>query len=84
MVTEYVYWALTSILRTQDFPARGEELEVEWELNTRKPVRIRDAEVYRLLTDPQYKFPTKAPDRNYKHRHFALQLLLIIAVKDND
>ena len=36
MVTEYIYWALTSILGTQDFPGRHEVLEVEWELNTRE------------------------------------------------
>ena len=42
MVTEYIYWALTSILGTQDFLGRHEALEVEWELNTRELVRTGD------------------------------------------
>ncbi len=84
MVTEYIYWALTSILGTQDFPGRHEALEVEWELNTRERVRTGDATVYALLTDPQYKFPTKAPDGNYKPSAFPVTVVPIIAIKDED
>lgn len=84
MVTEYIYWALTSILGTQDFPGRREDLEVEWELNTRERVRIGDAAVYELLTDPQYKFPTKAPDGNYKPSAFPVTVVPIIAIEDED
>ena len=84
MVTEYVYWALTSILGTQDFPRRHETLEVEWELNTREQVRTVDAAVYELLTDPQYRFPTKAPDGNYKPSAFPVTVVPIIAIKNED
>ncbi len=84
MVTEYVYWALTSIFGTQDFPGRHEALKVEWELNTRERVRTGDAAVYELLTDPQYKFPTKAPDGNYKPSAFPVTLVPIIVIKDED
>ena len=84
MVTEYTYWALTSILGTQDFPGRHEALEVEWELNTKERVRIGDPKVYELLTDPQYKFPTKAPDGNYKPSAFPVTVVPIIAIKDED
>ncbi len=84
MVTEYIYWALTSILETQDFPGRHEALEVEWELNTRERVRTGDAAVYALLTDPQYKFPTKAPDGNYKPSTFPVTVVPLIAIKDED
>ena len=84
MVTEYIYWALTSILGTQDFPGRREALEVEWELNTRERVRTGDAAVYELLTDPQYKFPTKAPDGDYKPSAFPVTTIPIIAIENED
>ncbi len=84
MITEYIYWALTSILGTQDFPGRQENLEVEWELNTREWVRTGDAAVYELLTDPQYRFPTKAPDGNYKPSAFPVTVVPIVDVNDED
>ena len=85
MVTEYVYWALTSILGTQDFPGRHEALKVEWELNTKERVKIGDTAVYELLTDPQYKFPTtKAPDGDYKPSAFPVTVVPIIAIEDED
>ena len=84
MVTEYIYWALTSILGTQDFPGRHEALEVEWELNTRELVRTGDTAVYELLTDPEYRFPTKAPDGNYKPSAFPVTVVPIIPIEDRD
>ena len=84
MVTEYLYWALTSILGTQDFPGRREALEIEWELNTRERVRTGDAAVYELLTDPQYKFPTKAPDGDYKPSAFPVTTIPIITIENED
>ena len=63
MVTEYIYWALTSILGTQDFPGRHEALEVEWELNTKERVRTGDTAVYELLTDPQVQIPDQKSAR---------------------
>ena len=65
MISEYVYWALTSILGTQDFEGRHEALANEWELNTRELVKTKDPKIYALLTDSQYKFATRAPDGNY-------------------
>ncbi|OJJ20014.1 hypothetical protein BKI52_16195 [marine bacterium AO1-C] len=64
MVTEYHYWALTSILGAQ--AKRLDEIGHEWRLNTRAKVKARDAKIYALLTDPQYKFPRKLPDGTYK------------------
>ena len=84
MITEYIYWALTSILGTQDFPGRHEALDVEWELNTKERVRTGDPKVYELLTDPQYKFPTKAPDGNYRPSAFPVTVVPIIAIEDED
>lgn len=64
-VTEYTYWAFTSILGAQK--NRLSEINNEWKLNTKELVETKDTKVYKLLTDPQYKFPTKLPDGTYKH-----------------
>ena len=84
MITEYIYWALTSILGTQDFPGRSEALKVEWELNTKEQVRTGDAAVYELLTDPQYKFPTKAPDGDYKPSAFPVTVVPIVPIEEEN
>ncbi len=63
-VTEYHYWALTSILGAQQ--NRLDEIGQEWKLNTKEKVQNKDATVYELLTDPQYGFPTVLPDGTYK------------------
>jgi len=67
-VTEYTYWGLTSILGAQDYPGRGRDIEEEWRLNTRDKVRQRDPTLYRLLTDPKYRFPSILPDGKYRPR----------------
>jgi len=63
-VTEYHYWALTSILGAQQ--NRLDEIGHEWKLNTKEKVEAQDAAVFQLLTDPQYNFPTVLPDGTYK------------------
>ncbi len=65
MLTEYHYWALTSILGAQ--ANRLNEIGQEWKLNTKELVQQQDAAIYQLLTDPQYNFPTVLPDGTYKH-----------------
>ena len=65
-ITEYLYWALTSILGAQEYPGRLEEIQHEWKLNTKDKVKNNDPTVYSLLTDPQFKFPTKLPDGKYR------------------
>lgn len=65
MVTEYHYWALTSILGAQE--NRLDEIQQEWKLNTLEKVQEQDVAVYELLTDPQYGFPTVLPDGTYMH-----------------
>lgn len=64
MVTEYHYWALTSILGAQD--NRLNEIAQEWKLNTNQKVQDNDSAAYQLLTDPQFKFPTVLPDGTYR------------------
>ena len=65
-VTEYTYWGLTSILGAQDYPGRGRDIGEEWRLNTRDKVRQGDPTLYRLLTDPKYRFPSILPDGKYR------------------
>jgi hypothetical protein len=72
-VTEYIYWALTSILGAQDFPGRLERIQDEWRYNTAEKVKAGDPKIYALLTDPRYKFPTVLPDGIYKSGSFKIE-----------
>ena len=65
MVTEYFYWALTSILGAQDYPGRAEEISNEWEANTRALVQSKDPDVYSLLTDSAYNLLNILPNGIY-------------------
>ncbi len=64
MATEYIYWAMTSILGAQQ--NRFEEIGWEWKLNTKILVENNDPAIYALLTDPQYNFPSVLPDGSYR------------------
>ena len=65
-ITEYTYWALTSILGGQEYAGRLEEIEDEWKLNTKQKIKNSDATIYSLLTDPKYKLPTILPNGKYR------------------
>ena len=67
-VTEYMYWAITSLLGGQEFPGRAEDIANEWRLPTPASVRERDPDVYRILSDPKYRFPRRLPDGEYRVR----------------
>ena len=67
-VTEYIYWGLTSLLGAQDYPGRGRDIGEEWRLNTQEKVKQGDPALYRLLTDPKYRFPMVLPDGKYRLR----------------
>ena len=73
MNSEYIYWALTSILGAQDYPGRLDEIGREWRLNTREKVKEGDPDVYAILTNPEYKLPTVLPDGKYKAQTFTVQ-----------
>ena len=63
MVTEYIYWGMTSILGAQK--NRSSEISQEWDLHTKNLVKDKDKLIYSLLTDPKYKFPKVIPDGSY-------------------
>jgi hypothetical protein len=71
--TEYLYWALTSLLGGQAAPARLAEIGEEWRLNTAERLEEGDPEVYALLTDPQYKLARVLPDGNYSSRPLEIE-----------
>jgi len=62
-VTEYFYWAMTSLLGAQE--TRLDEIKQEWKLNTRELLEAQDTSIYQILTDPQYILPTVLPDGTY-------------------
>lgn len=64
MVTEYIYWALTSHLGAQ--VNRENEISNEWKLHTPELLKQRDFNVYRILTNKDYKLPSKLPDGKYR------------------
>ena len=73
MCNEYIYWALTSILGSQDIPGRQERIGDEWPLNTKELVMETDKAIYELLTNPEYKLPTIIPDGHYSVKDFEVE-----------
>ena len=65
-VSEYFYWALTSLLGAQDYPGRIDEIGNEWKLNTPELLQNNDTSVYSILTNPIYALPTTLPDGSYR------------------
>lgn len=63
-VTEYFYWALTSLLGAQE--GRLDEIGHEWKANTPMLVQSMDPTVFILLTDSTYHLPTVLPDGSYQ------------------
>ena len=63
-VTEYLYWALTSLLGAQE--NRKNEIGHEWKLHTPEKVKQFDPYIFKLLTDKQYGFPRILPDGSYR------------------
>lgn len=63
MVTEYFYWALTSMLGAQD--TRLSEIKNEWKLNTRTKVRDTDVDGFALLNATTHNLPRILPNGNY-------------------
>ena len=71
-VTEYFYWALTSMLGAQNFAGRLADIQQEWRLDTADKVRDSDPAVFSLLSDPQYALPSSLPDGSYSVTEFVV------------
>ena len=65
-VSEFHYWALTSILGAQSFEGRPDEIADEWSLYNGELVAEFAPEAYSLLTDPQWGFADGIPDGSYE------------------
>jgi hypothetical protein len=63
MATEYLYWALTSMLGAQ--AQRCDDIADEWEPCTPSLVEQMDPVVHGLLGDPELGLPTTIPDGHY-------------------
>ncbi len=86
MAVEYMYWGTTSLLDVQEFNylnRRGEGQNSEWDAYTPELMRTLDACLTALLTDPQYKIPTKAPDGRYAPSATPTITVPLIAVNDD-
>ena len=65
MITEYTYWAITSVLGAQ--VNRCDDIADEWVLCTASQVESRDNGVYRLLGDTSFGLPTRIPKGDYDY-----------------
>jgi len=72
MVTEYVYWSLTSILGAQVGDERLAQINNEWQLNTPEKVQSKDLTVHALLTNAEYGLARSLPDGNYSAQNFII------------
>ena len=63
MITEYVYWGLTSMLGAQ--AQRCSEIEHEWRPCTSAALNETDPELVTLLTNPEFNLPNVLPDGDY-------------------
>ena len=68
-ITEYFYWALTSILGAQEYSNESEtrlqQIQDEWELNTSAKMSSSDPNMYDLMTDGSYTIPSTIPNGTY-------------------
>lgn len=70
MVTEYLYWALTSWLGAQEH--RLDDIGNEWKLNTPDKLQQGDPAIYDIITNPAYGLATKLPDGQYSAESITL------------
>jgi len=66
MSTEYIYWAITSLLGGQ--AGRCNDIDNEWEPCTAALVQSMDPAVYSLLRESGYATPQQLPDGSYTPR----------------
>ena len=66
MVTEYFYWALTTLLDAQNDGDRCDDISHEWKLCTPEQLEETDTGIYSLFNDKTYSLPMILPDGNYQ------------------
>jgi len=70
MQTEYMYWSMTSNVGMHDSDAGKTKTSTEWKPYTKELLKQMDPEMYVLINDPKYAFPTKLPNADYTFYKF--------------
>jgi len=70
MMTEYIYWVMTSNVGMHDSAAGLAKASTEWKPNTKAKLQVQDPTMYGLINDPQYAFPTQLPNADYTFYKF--------------
>jgi hypothetical protein len=65
MAIEYMYWAQVSLMGILDDPETCSGIADEWEPCSPELLESMDVLVYDLITDPQHRLPSRAPDGTY-------------------
>ncbi|MDP6893627.1 MAG: hypothetical protein QF731_10645 [Verrucomicrobiota bacterium] len=76
--TEYIYWALTSLMNGQNFKMREQNIRHEWKLNTPEKLRAKDKNIVNILTNKKYILPLRLPDGKYRNNRKQASLKLNI------
>ncbi|RAP26156.1 hypothetical protein DID74_02430 [Candidatus Marinamargulisbacteria bacterium SCGC AG-333-B06] len=74
MITEYLYWALTTKLGAQEYAGRSDEISEEWEVISSVNLQIKDSTIYSLIQTYQDLniLPDTLPDGSYLPKTFLI------------
>ena len=70
MMTEYIYWSVTSNIGMHDSAAGLKQASNEWCPNTKEKLKTQDPTIYNLINDPKYAFPVVLPNASYAYYTF--------------
>ena len=70
MMTEYIYWSVSSNFGMHDSSAGRKKAKTEWCPNTKEILKAQDSAVYNLIKDPKYAFPTVLTNADYTYYTF--------------
>ncbi len=70
MMTEYIYWSVTSNIGMHDSDAGLKQASSEWCPNTKEKLKAQDPTIYNLINDPKYAFPVVLPNASYAYYTF--------------
>lgn len=74
MVTEYTYWGVTSYLGAHEYAGRDNAaFSVEWKPNTKILLQQMDPDMYAIMQDATYQWPTVLPDGVYIPKTFEVE-----------
>ena len=72
MITEYIYWAVSSNFGMHDSEAGRQKSQTEWCPHTKSKLQEQDPTVYNLINNSKYAFPSKMPIANYGFRSITI------------